>query len=93
MDSTSSISLSQAFAHCSSTSSYWWGIVIVILVLLAGWSAIKFYFSKKFDTSNMEKAWLVITVFAIGIAIFMRPCNVAVNTSVAMAAAGHWLGY
>lgn len=93
MDSTQSISIGMAFAHCASTSSYWWGIVIVIAFLIAGWIVIEKFIAKSQDPSNAEKVWMVVCLFAIGVAVFMRPCEVAVNTSIEMAARGHYLGY
>lgn len=93
MDTSPSISIGTAFAHCASTGSYWWGIVIVALICVAGWAFIQIKLAKSMDVSTIQKVWATVCLFAIMIAIFMRPCMVATNTSVTMAAAGHWLGY
>lgn len=93
MDTTKSITLGQAFAHCASTSSYWWGIFIVLaLIGLAILGMVKF--SQKTEINPYVKMALVFAmVAAIFLAVFMRPVDVHVNTSQAAAARGHYLGY
>lgn len=93
MDTTQSITLSQAFAHCASTSSYWvWiGIALVvdavILILLTK-------ANNKAEVNPMVKMLIYFFCLAfVMCSIFIRPCNVHVNTSVEMAKRGHYLGY
>ena len=93
MDTTKSITLGQAFAHCASTSSYWWGIGIT-LVLIAACAIGMFVYSKKSEINPYVKMALVFAmVAALFCCVFIRPCSVAVNTSQAAASRGHYLGY
>lgn len=94
MDPNKTISFGTAFAHCASTSSWWLSLGITVLILVALWIALEVEAKKaNFDPSNVEKVLLVVTVFAIGLALLMRPAEVAANTSIAEAAKGLWLGY
>lgn len=94
MNPNQSISFSTAFAHCASTGSWWLSLGITVIILAALWIALEIEAKKaNFDPSVVEKVLLVVTVFALGLAILMRPCEVAANTSIASAAKGMWLGY
>ena len=92
MDTSPNITLGQAFAHCFSTSSYWWGLGIVLLILTIGWIILA-KMGEKHPMNTPKIIWAVVTVFAIGIAVFGRPTMVCQNTSVEMAKKNHWLGY
>lgn len=93
MDTTKSITLAQAFAHCASTGSYWLWIAIT-LVLVAGCSIGMWKYAQKQEINPYVKMVLVfIMVAAIFACVFIRPCDVAANTSQAAAARGHYLGY
>lgn len=93
MDTVKSISLSQAFAHCASTGSYWWGLGIVLAIVIAVIIGI-IVFEKSAEVNPFVKMFLVFACMAaILMAVFMRPCDVAANTSEEMAAKGHYLGY
>jgi formate-dependent nitrite reductase membrane component NrfD len=93
MDTTKSITLGQAFAHCASTGSYWLWIGIA-LAFIIGTSIGMFVYSKKTEINPIVKIALVFAmVAALFCSIFIRPCDVAQNTSQAAAARGHYLGY
>jgi hypothetical protein len=95
MDTSKPISLALAFHHCASTSSYWIWLAVVLAICLGGWVAILVSAKKKpeWDPNTVMLVWGVACLFAIAIAVFARPCDVAANTSVNMAAKGLWLGY
>jgi hypothetical protein len=93
MDTTKNISLAQAFAHCASTGSYWWGLIITLAIVAVVITGLVIA-SKKTEVNPLVKMLLVFAcVAAIALAIFMRPTNLAANTSEAAAARGHYLGY
>lgn len=93
MDTTKTITLGQAFAHCAGTSSYW--LWIAITLVLCGACAFGMYkYSQKQELNPYVR---IVLMFAIVVAIFacvfLRPTSVCQNTSTAMAARGHFLGY
>lgn len=91
MDKT--ISLGQAFAHCASTTSYWVWIAIVLAFIAIG-SFIMWKVSKTTEINGFVKIIVVFAFLAaLFLSVFMRPCDVAANTSIEMAAKGHYLGY
>lgn len=93
MDTTKSITLGQAFAHCASTGSYWLWIAIT-LVLVVGTAIGMFLYAKKTEINPYVKLALIFAMVAsLFCCVFIRPCSVAVSTSVTMAAKNHWLGY
>lgn len=94
MDSTQTlISLGHAFRHCASTGSYW-GWIIAALVLAIVCIVVIARIQRKTEVNPVVKIILafVCLAFILG-SIFIRPCTVAQNTSEAMAARGHYLGY
>jgi len=92
MDKT--ISLAQAFAHCAGTASYWEWIIGTLILGIGGFLGIRWFEQKNNkDLGGIELLWIVAFVFALGIAIFSRPTNVAANTTVEEAARGEYLGY
>lgn len=95
MDTSKSISLALAFHHCASTSSYWVWLAIVLAICAIGWVAIFAYANKnpQWEPNSVKLVWGVVCLFAVGLAVFSRPCDVAANTSVIMAAHNQWLGY
>lgn len=93
MDTTKSITLGQAFAHCASTSSYWIWIAIAVLASVACFIII-YRIQKTTEVNGYVKIILAFAcVAAIVASIFLRPCDVAANTSSAAAARGNFLGY
>lgn len=93
MDTTKSITLGQAFAHCASTGSYWLWIAIA-LVFIIGTTISMFVYAKKTEINPYVKIILIFAmVVALFCSVFIRPCDVHVNTSQAAAARGHYLGY
>lgn len=94
MDTTKTISFSQAWAHCAGTTSYWAWLIAFIVVGAAGLLVIDYIGNKRnTDVSTAQKIWCIVFAFLIFGAIFIRPGQVAANTSQAMAAKGEWLGY
>lgn len=93
MDTSKSISLGQAFAHCASTSSYWICMALAI-VLALGCIVVIARIQRKTEVNPYVKNILAFICLALIVAsIFLRPCTVAQNTSVDAAARGHYLGY
>lgn len=93
MDTTKNISLHAAFAHCASTGSYWLWIGIA-LVLAVGMLYVLTRANNQSEVDGRVK--MAVYFFALAIvlcSIFVRPCTVSQNTSEAMAARGHYLGY
>jgi len=92
MDKT--ISWGQAWAHCASTGSYWAWIAIFFAVGLIGLLVINAAakIANK-DPYVAKLVWCILFVFLLALAVFMRPSQVAANTSQAEAAKGLWLGY
>lgn len=90
---TDNITLGQAFAHCTSTTSYWLWIGIVLAA--SGLICLLWYRAEKNAEVNVYVKLILtfIMVAAIISSIFMRPCDVAANTSVEMMQRGHYLGY
>ena len=93
MDSTKNISLHAAFAHCASTGSYWLWIVIAVVASIIA----LFLLTKANNKTEVNPLVKIIVYFAVAAAIlcsiFVRPTSVQANTSEAMAARGHYLGY
>jgi hypothetical protein len=92
-DTSPSITLSQAFAHCASTGSYWlWIGIAVVFDLLVVVELIRY--QKKNEVASY---WVAIICFVLlsilMLSVFKDPVNVHVNTSVNMAAQNKWLGY
>lgn len=84
------ISLSHAFSHCASTGSYWLWIGICFL-LVAG-SFIFISVNKKLE-QKAKYAFVIIPVILLFISIFLRPVEVAANTTEDQAARGVYIGY
>jgi bacteriorhodopsin len=93
MDTSQSISLHAAFAHCASTGSYWlWIVIAFVASIIALYLLTKA--NNKAEVNSLVKIIIYFAVLvAIGCSIFVRPCSVMVNTSVDAAARGHYLGY
>lgn len=93
MDTSKSISLGQAFAHCAGTSSYWVWIGIAVVLSIA--SAV--LLTRANNKAEVNPFIKMVIYFAIAAAIlcsiFVRPTSVCQNTSVDMAAKGDYLGY
>lgn len=87
------ISLGWAFAHCATTGSYWLWIIIAVLASIAA-AVILTRANNKSEVNPMVK---MLVYFAIAVAIlcsiFVRPCNVAANTTEEQAARGVYIGY
>jgi hypothetical protein len=94
MDSTKAISWGQAWAHCASTGSYWVWIAIFLIVGFIGLLVINASAKNaNKDPYVIRLVWCILFTFLLGLAIFMRPSQVAANTSQASAARGQYLGY
>jgi hypothetical protein len=94
MDTSRSITFGQAWAHCASTGSYWTWLAIIVVLTIGAIVGIKVWANKQ--NKDLDKYVLVAAIIgamAIACAIFGRPAQVAANTSVNMAAKGHYLGY
>lgn len=93
MDTTKSITLSQAFAHCASTGSYWLWIGIAVL-FCAVVSFMWYKAAQKTEVNPYVKIFLAfVMLVAIVCSVFIRPVDVHVNTSTKMSKSNHWLGY
>lgn len=79
-----------AFAHVSHSFGYW--IFIIIFALVLGYYI---YSVQKARNGWTGKEFLIaFGIFAaLMIAIFIRPSEVAANTTVEQAARGVWIGY
>jgi len=93
MDTSKSITLSQAFSHCASTSSYWLWIFIAIAASI-GTIILLTKINNKQQVNPMVKTFIYFAIAAaILCSIFIRPTSVHENTSVDAAARNHYLGY
>ena len=90
-DNSPTIGLGAAWSHCAATSSYWFtigGVLVASGVLILVLSIV----AKKVDLNP----WLLIIVrlviaAAILISVLWLPCDMAVNTTVNMAAQGIYI--
>ena len=90
---TDNISWGTAFNHCMTTTGY---VVFLVLgaVVLAGASfySIKNYKSAKWD--GMKTTLVIALALALFMCcLFIRPSEIAANTTVEQAARGAWIGY
>lgn len=89
---TTLISLSRAFAWCLSTSSYNTWLVISIVTFAAG-----LYFLIKYTKKNGGGIGVGIAVAVLAIillaGIFLRPVDIALNTTSEQADRGVYIGY
>lgn len=94
MDTSKTISWTLAWHHCASTTSYWLWIGIVLVVGVVGFLLINRAADKQNVSLDKYKLiFAVVCVMALACAIFLRPSQVAANTSTRMASENHWLGY
>lgn len=84
------VGLAAAFGHVASTGSYWAGIAFAI-VLCAGIVYAMYQSYQKGGDINIVLVALVVAILMF--AVMMRPCELAVNTTVEQAARGVWIGY
>lgn len=86
------ISLGKAFAHCASTGSYWAWLGVALLIVIIGAIIIK----KSLKTSDWSTGH-IIGIFGLLVilllAIFLRPEDIAANTTEEQAARGVFIGY
>jgi hypothetical protein len=86
------ITIGQAFKHCASSISYWVWIAAAVAVAGAGWyGVVKSIQASGFSIGIGLLAFAVTMLLML--AIFMRPSEVAANTSVDQAAKGIYIGY
>lgn len=84
------VGLSAAFGHVTSTGSYWLGIAIAVVICLG----IVFGMWKSYQKGgDINTIFVALIVAIMMFAIMMRPCEIAVNTTVEQAARGVWIGY
>lgn len=79
-----------AFNHVSKSGSYWFFIAFITVIL-----GLYIYGTQKKGDGWDGKAFLFafLILAALMIAIFIRPSEVAANTTVEQAARGVWIGY
>lgn len=82
------ISWGQAFDHVSKSFSYWLFILLAAAPMVYYvWSVVK----GKVETFSLPLMFVFLVLIAL--AIFMRPSEVAANTTVEQAARGVFIGY
>lgn len=88
VDPSDNITFGQAFSKVSRSFSYWLWIVIACLPLVV-YLGITLW--GKVEEFKLPILFVLVAVLLI--AIFMRPCEVAANTTVEQAARGVYIGY
>lgn len=87
------ISLGQAFAHVSQSTSYWvWLIIASCLSIGVFVVLIKKYKNGDLEGKDVAKFGAIALVIFL-FALLMRPCEVAANTTKEQAARGVYIGY
>lgn len=87
---TDNITWGSAFHHVSQSFGYWI-FIILFAAVLGGYI---FMVQKKKDGWDGKKFLIAFAIFAaLMIAIFIRPSEVAANTTVEQAARGVFIGY
>jgi hypothetical protein len=92
-DPSDNITWGQAFNHVSHSFTYWLFVIITgLFLLLVTLGSVIQYKKGEIDGSAFAKrVFVALVIFAF--AFFMRPCEVAANTTVEQAARGVWIGY
>lgn len=93
LEPTDNITLGQAFDHVSKSFGYW--VFIILAAAIGGYVA--FRVIKQYEKTQDWTTGNSLAIFAIlvvlSLTIFMRPCEVAANTTVEQAARGVFIGY
>lgn len=87
------ITLGQAFSHVAKSFGYWVWIIVVALGSSVFW--FKFLKGKAGHNPGLGTTLplMFATLLLLMIAIFMRPCEVAANTTVEQMLRGVYIGY
>jgi hypothetical protein len=90
---TDNVSLGQAFGHVAQSFGYWvWVILTVIGTVVTLVISLKQYGNRDIDGKAFSLR-MAVCIALLLLAVLMRPCEVAANTTVEQAARGAWIGY